>query len=476
MEFIVTHQTVEHFDGDCAVAFIVEGLAHQNADLQQLLEINQFDAKVGETLILNRVDGYKTKRVLAVGIGELPVTDKSYLKSLKAIYSALASAKAKNVVFPGIDIENRDESWVHLTTARVLQNAIYQIDKVNSDDSTEKNTLEAVSIYSENSDSSNVLKGVAIANGMALTRSLGDLPSNICTPSHLAETAKSLAQSYNLKYEILEESDMQSMGMNSLLSVSKGSNEPGKLISISYNGAGDEKPIVLVGKGVTFDSGGISLKPGAKMDEMKFDMCGAASVLGVMRAVAEMKLPVNLTVVVPTVENMPAHNASKPGDVVKSMSGQTIEILNTDAEGRLILCDALTYCEKFDPKVVIDIATLTGAVIIALGKHHSGLMANDQSLADDLKEAGSDAMDTVWQLPLDDEYDELLKSNFADMANIGGREAGTVTAACFLARFTKDYRWAHIDIAGTAWIGGSKKGATGRPVPLLTEYIMKQIR
>ena len=476
MEFLVTHQTDEHFDGDFAVAFIVEGLAHQNTDLQQLLEINQFDAKVGETLILNRVDGYKTKRVLAVGIGELPVTDKSYLKSLKAIYSALASAKAKNVVFPGIDIENRDESWVHLTTARVLQNAIYQIDKVNSDDSTEKNTLEAVSIYSENSDSSNVLKGVAIANGMALTRSLGDLPSNICTPSHLAETAKSLAQSYNLKYEILEESDMQSMGMNSLLSVSKGSNEPGKLISISYNSVGDEKPIVLVGKGVTFDSGGISLKPGAKMDEMKFDMCGAASVLGVMRAVAEMKLPVNLTVVVPTVENMPAHNASKPGDVVKSMSGQTIEILNTDAEGRLILCDALTYCEKFDPKVVIDIATLTGAVIIALGKHHSGLMANDQSLADDLKEAGSDAMDTVWQLPLDDEYDELLKSNFADMANIGGREAGTVTAACFLARFTKDYRWAHIDIAGTAWIGGSKKGATGRPVPLLTEYIMKQIR
>jgi leucyl aminopeptidase len=476
MEFLVTHQTVEHFDGDYAVAFIVEGLAHQNSDLQQLLEINQFDAKVGETLILNRVDGYKTKRVLAAGIGESPVTDKSYLKILKAIYSALVSTKAKNVVFPGIEIENRDESWIQLTTARVLQNAIYQIDKVNSDDSTAKNTLEAVSIYSENSDSSNVLKGVAVANGMALTRSLGDLPSNICTPSHLAETAKSLAQSYHLKYEILEESDMQSMGMNSLLSVSKGSNEPGKLISISYNSAGDEKPIVLVGKGVTFDSGGISLKPGAKMDEMKFDMCGAASVLGVMRAVAEMKLPVNLTVVVPTVENMPAHNASKPGDVVKSMSGQTIEILNTDAEGRLILCDALTYCEKFDPKVVVDIATLTGAVIIALGKHHSGLMANDQSLADDLKEAGSDAMDTVWQLPLDDEYDELLKSNFADMANIGGREAGTVTAACFLARFTKDYRWAHIDIAGTAWIGGSKKGATGRPVPLLTEYIMKQIR
>ncbi len=267
---------------------------------------------------------------------------------------------------------------------------------------------------------------------------------------------------------------MEGLGMHSLLSVSKGSSEPGKLISLSYKNAGEDQPVVLVGKGVTFDSGGISLKPGAKMDEMKFDMCGAASVLGVIKAVAEMKLKVNLTVVVPTVENMPAHDASKPGDVVKSMSGQTVEILNTDAEGRLILCDALTYCSKFSPKVVIDIATLTGAVIIALGKHHSGLMSNNQSLADDLKEAGIDAMDTAWQLPLDEEYDELLKSNFADMANIGGREAGTVTAACFLARFTKDYRWAHLDIAGTAWIGGSKKGATGRPVPLLTEYIMRQ--
>ena len=204
-------------------------------------------------------------------------------------------------------------------------------------------------------------------------------------------------------------------------------------------------------------------------------MCGAASVLGVMRAVAEMNLKVNLTVVVPTVENMPSHDASKPGDVVKSMSGQTVEILNTDAEGRLILCDALTYCEKFSPKVVIDIATLTGAVIVALGKHHSGLMANDQDLADDLKKAGGDAMDTVWQLPLDEEYDELLKSNFADMANIGSGGAGTVTAACFLSRFTKDYRWAHLDIAGTAWLRGSKKGATGRPVALLTQYIMEQI-
>ena len=263
--------------------------------------------------------------------------------------------------------------------------------------------------------------------------------------------------------------------MNSLLSVSLGSSQPAKLISLNYSNGGKEDPIVLVGKGVTFDSGGISLKPGSGMDEMKYDMCGAASVLGTMSAVAEMGLKVNLTVVVPTVENMPAHNASRPGDVVKSMSGQTIEILNTDAEGRLILCDALTYCEKFNPKVVIDVATLTGAVIVALGKHHSGVMSNDQNLADSLKASGISAMDTVWQLPLDDEYDELLKSNFADMANIGGREAGTVTAACFLARYTKNYSWAHIDIAGTAWLGGSKKGATGRPVPLLTQYVMDQV-
>ena len=388
----------------------------------------------------------------------------------------MADLKVKNVVIPRIQVDSRDESWVQLTIARVLKNASYQIEKVGVVEEKNDVILEAVNIYSESNGATEISKGVAIANGMALTRKLGDLPPNICTPSYIAETAKSLATSYKLECEVLEESDMEALGMNSLLSVSKGSSEPGKLISLSYTNDGNAEPIVLVGKGVTFDSGGISLKPGSGMDEMKFDMCGAASVLGTMRAIAEMQLKVNLTVVVPTVENMPAHNASKPGDVVKSMSGQTIEILNTDAEGRLILCDALTYCAKFNPKVVIDVATLTGAVIIALGKHHSGVMSNDQSLADDLKVSGSTAMDTVWQLPLDDEYDELLKSNFADMANIGGREAGTVTAACFLARYTKDYRWAHIDIAGTAWLGGSKKGATGRPVPLLTQYVMNQIK
>jgi len=387
----------------------------------------------------------------------------------------MSKSKVKNVVIPNIEVEGADEAWIQTTTARVLKNESYKVNKVGVEQKEIDIVLEAVNLFSNNNGASEIQKGVAIANGMALTRELGDLPSNICTPTYIADTAKSLAETYNLECEILEESDMESLGMNSLLSVSKGSSEPGKLISLRYSNAGNEAPIVLVGKGVTFDSGGISLKPGSGMDEMKFDMCGAASVLGTMKAIAEMNLKVNLTVVVPTVENMPAHNASKPGDVVKSMSGQTIEILNTDAEGRLILCDALTYCEKYKPKVVIDIATLTGAVIIALGKHHSGVMSNDQDLADALKMSGESAQDTVWQLPLDEEYDDLLKSNFADMANIGGREAGTVTAACFLARFTKKYSWAHIDIAGTAWLKGEKKGATGRPVPLLAQYIMDQV-
>jgi len=490
MDFFVTHQTADHYSGDCAVAFVFKDSVNESRILQALLELNRFDSSLGDSLMLSKVKGYKTKRVLALGLGESPLNEKSFLKglgesplneksflkALKSLSSAMADAKVKNVVIPRIQVDSRDESWVQLTIARVLKNASYQIEKVGAVKENNDVILEAVNIYSENNDATEINKGVAIANGMALTRKLGDLPSNICTPSYIAETAKSLASSYKLECEVLEESDMEALGMNSLLSVSKGSSEPGKLISLSYTNAGNAEPIVLVGKGVTFDSGGISLKPGSGMDEMKFDMCGAASVLGTMRAIAEMRLKVNLTVVVPTVENMPAHNASKPGDVVKSMSGQTIEILNTDAEGRLILCDALTYCAKFNPKVVIDVATLTGAVIIALGKHHSGLMSNDQSLADDLKVSGGSAMDTVWQLPLDDEYDELLKSNFADMANIGGREAGTVTAACFLARYTKDYRWAHIDIAGTAWLGGSKKGATGRPVPLLTQYVMNQIK
>ena len=475
MEFFVTHQAVDHYSGDCSVAFASKDKSNDNRIIQTYLDLHRFEPKLASTLMLGKVEGYKSKRVLVVGLGESPLTRKDFIKVLKSLSSAMGNAKVKNVVIPFIEVEDADEAWIQSSTARVLKNESYKVNKVGVQEESSDIVLEAVNLYSKNNGASEIQKGVAVANGMALTRELGDLPPNICTPTYLADAAKSLAKTYNLECEILEESEMESLGMNSLLSVSKGSSQPGKLISLSYSNNGNAAPIVLVGKGVTFDSGGISLKPGSGMDEMKYDMCGAASVLGTMSAIAEMNLKVNLIVVVPAVENMPAHNASRPGDVVKSMSGQTIEILNTDAEGRLILCDALTYCEKYKPKTVIDIATLTGAVIIALGKHHSGVMSNDQSLADALKISGEAAQDTVWQLPLDDEYDDLLKSNFADMANIGGREAGTVTAACFLARYTKKYSWAHIDIAGTAWLGGSKKGATGRPVPLLTQYIMDQV-
>ncbi|MGB0544910.1 MAG: leucyl aminopeptidase [Candidatus Pseudothioglobus sp.] len=475
MDFFVTHQAVDHYSGDCSVAFASKDKSNDNRIIQTYLDLHRFEPKLANTLMLGNVEGYKSRRVLVVGLGELPLTKKNFIKALKSLSSAMSNSKVKNVVIPSVEVEDADESWIQISIARVLKNESYKVNKVGVKEEKSDILLEAVNIYSKNNGASEIQKGVAIANGMALTRELGDLPPNICTPTYIADTAKSIAKTYGLECEILEESDMESLGMHSLLSVSKGSSQPGKLISLKYSNAGNDAPIVLVGKGVTFDSGGISLKPGSGMDEMKYDMCGAASVLGTMSAIAEMNLKVNLIVVVPAVENMPAHNASKPGDVVKSMSGQTIEILNTDAEGRLILCDALTYCEKYKPKTVIDIATLTGAVIIALGKHHSGVMSNDQDLADALKISGESAQDTVWQLPLDEEYDDQLKSNFADMANIGGREAGTVTAGCFLARYTKKYSWAHIDIAGTAWLGGSKKGATGRPVPLLTQYIMDQV-
>jgi len=445
-----------------------------DANIQQLIELNHFESKSGSTLLLNLVQGFKAKQVLVLGLGELPNNAKNYIKALTAASSILSSTKAKSTMIEQVNIEGFDENWRHRVSARVLKDAEYEIQQVGAQEQV--TSLENIAIQSTQTDAQAMLQGGSIASGMKLTRHLGDLPSNICTPTYLAQTAQDLSQEFNLDCEVLDEAEMSVLGMGSLLSVSKGSIEPPKLISLSYKGDGNAKPIVLVGKGVTFDSGGISLKPGAGMDEMKYDMCGAASVLGTMRAIAEIKPKLNLTIVVPAVENMPAHNASKPGDVVTSMSGQTIEILNTDAEGRLILCDALTYVEKFNPEVVIDTATLTGAVIVALGKHHCGLMANDQDLANDLISAGQQSLDTAWQLPLDDEYDELLKSNFADMGNIGGREAGTVTAACFLARYTKDYRWAHLDIAGTAWVSGAKKGATGRPVPLLTQYILDQAK
>ncbi len=314
---------------------------------------------------------------------------------------------------------------------------------------------------------------------MNLARLLGDLPPNVCTPTYLGKTARSLAKQFKtLKAEVLDQKKIEALKMGSFLSVARGSAEPPAFIVLRHTPAGaaarKAAPLVLVGKGITFDAGGISLKPGPGMDEMKFDMCGAASVLGTMRAVAELDLPREIIGIIPSCENLPSGTAIKPGDIVTSLSGRTIEILNTDAEGRLILCDALTYAERFKPAAVIDVATLTGACVIALGHVNSGLFTQDETLAADLLAAGRQALDPAWRLPLEDAYQDQLKSNFADMANIGGRPGGSITAACFLSRFTGKYPWAHLDIAGTAWHEGKKKGATGRPVPLLVSYLLGQ--
>jgi leucyl aminopeptidase len=318
--------------------------------------------------------------------------------------------------------------------------------------------------------------GHAIDSGTTLAKDLGNMPGNVCTPPYLANQATKLGRSHGLKVKILNEKEMGELGMGSLLSVSKGSREPAKLIVMEYFGAKNKKdsPHALVGKGLTFDAGGISLKPGPKMDEMKYDMCGAASVFGTMLAIAEMKLPINVVGVVPSSENLPDGLANKPGDVVTSMAGRTIEILNTDAEGRLILCDALTYTERFKPKSVIDIATLTGAVIVALGHQTAGVMGNDQEVVDAVLEAGEQSLDFAWQLPIKDTYKRQLKSDYADLANIGGPSAGTITAACFLSYFAENFKWAHLDIAGTAWGGAAGKRASGRAVPILTQYLLNQ--
>lgn len=391
--------------------------------------------------------------------------------------SVLSTPSAK--VLWVADALGNDAEWRAAIIARNTVTGAYQYKGTGKKPTPKK--LKSTVVWCPTKSAANATKkglnyGSAVGSGMNTARQLGNLPANICTPNYLASEAKKLAKGQaKLTTSIVKEAEMKALKMGSLLSVSAGSVEPGNLIVMNYKGTNSKtKPIVLVGKAVTFDTGGISLKPGRGMDEMKFDMCGGASVFGVMSTLLETELPINVIGIVPAVENMPAGNATKPGDVVTSMSGQTIEILNTDAEGRLILCDALTYAGRFKPDTVIDIATLTGAVIGALGKVTSGLLSNDDNLANDLLDSGTKSGDRAWRLPLWEEYDKQIKSNFADMANIGG-EAGTITAACFLSRFTKSYKWAHLDIAGTAWMSGPQKGATGRPVPMLMEYIRSKV-
>ena len=450
--------------------------------ISRIVKRGDISGKPGSSLLLPDVAGISADRVLLIGIGKPgALTAADYLKVVRTCGQSLNSHGIKNAISTllDVDIGQRDLAWRMQAHAEAVAKPAYRFSEHKSKPA--KAGLSRLSFWTGDDDQaaarSALVRARAAVNGIKLTRDLANRPGNVCTPSHLAESALGLAEQFSsLKTNVIEEAEMEEMGMGSLLSVSRGSRQPAKLITIEYAGGTDgEAPIVLVGKGVTFDSGGISIKPGPGMDEMKYDMCGAATVLGVMSAVAEMKAPINVVGIVPATENLPDGNASKPGDIVTSMSGQTIEILNTDAEGRLILCDALTYADRYSPGVVIDIATLTGACIVALGSHASGLMSNDDALADELLAAGERVGDRAWRLPLWDEYQTQIDSPFADMANVGGRPAGTVTAACFLSRFTKDYRWAHLDIAGTAWTSGKNKSASGRPVGLLLEYINSQI-
>jgi|LNFM01.1.fsa_nt_gb leucyl aminopeptidase len=448
--------------------------------LTRLVKRGDISGHLSETLMIPEAPGTGAERVLLVGCGKPDgIKAAEYLQLVQKVARTIADAGLKNAVscLSDTHVRDRDLGWKIRQTCSAFGGGAYRFDQMKSKPSKRAQfarlgLLVGAEEFAEAQQAANTAR--CLLSGMGLMKDLANLPGNHCPPSHLAETARDLGKAHkSLKVTVLERAEMEKLGMGSLLAVARGSVQAPKLVTLEYSGCPDKsRPIVLIGKGVTFDSGGISIKPGAAMDEMKYDMTGAASVLGVMKALAELSLPINVVGVIPAVENMPDGNAIKPGDVVTSMSGQTIEILNTDAEGRLILCDAMTYAARFEPEVVIDIATLTGACVIALGSHASGLLSNHDDLADELLAAGEKAGDRAWRLPLWDEYQKQLDSPFADMANVGGREAGTITAACFLSRFAKDYRWAHLDIAGTAWTSGKAKGATGRPLPLLMEFII----
>jgi leucyl aminopeptidase len=452
--------------------------------LANLVKSNDFNAKAGTVLRLFRVEGIAAERVLLIGCGTREQwSDKAYRRTVDTLAQHLLQGPAKHVCLDRLPlVPQRSASWHASQLARSLTASNYKYTQTKSKQKTSKNgemkrlTVLIAGDGNKTEVQEGLRQGKAIGKGMNTAKLLGDLPANLCTPSYMARQARKLANKQaNVTTRVLDEKQMDFHGMGALLSVSRGSDEAARLVAIEYQGTDkDQAPVVLVGKGVTFDSGGISLKPGAKMDEMKYDMCGAASVVGTLQAVIELGLKVNVVGLIACTENLPSGNATKPGDVITSMSGTTIEVLNTDAEGRLVLCDTLTYAARYQPSTVIDIATLTGACIVALGHHRSAVLSNHQALADALVTAGDSSGDNTWQLPLDDEYQKQLESNFADLANIGGPSAGTITAACFLARFAEDYHWAHLDIAGIAWRSGPKKGATGRPVPLLMEYLLSE--
>ena len=497
MQFICKAATLNQYKSDCAVIFVdpeaVLSTAAKEADtlcegaLTAAIKAGDLKAQTGASLWLYSPKGNAARILVIATHNKAAATKDSHLidnEGLRELTQSTAKALlTKDIAHASIQLDTL--TLVDSITAETLAHQLsYELEYATYRYTATKPShaplpaIKKVTFAHSDKDSIKLLKagtatGYATAKGVNVARELGNLPGNICTPTYLAQQAKKLATNCTtLTTKVLSEAEMEKLGMHSLLSVSAGSEQPAKLIVMEYKGKTTKAPNVLVGKGITFDTGGISLKPGSGMDEMKFDMCGAASVLGTFQALVEMKAKVHVIGVIAAAENMPNGNATKPGDVVTSMAGKTIEILNTDAEGRLVLCDALTYVERFKPKSVVDIATLTGACVIALGHHATGLYANQQTLADKLLKAGQATHDRAWQMPLWDEYGKQLKSNFADLANIGGRAGGSVTAACFLSEFTKAYPWAHLDIAGSAWHSGGKKGATGRPVALLLNYLL----
>ena len=493
MHFSVKTAAAETLATPCLVVGLFEGgklpAATQALDqashgyLSKLAKSGAIEGRAGRSLLLFDVPKLAAERLLLVGLGaEKDFTLRAYRKAMLKAARALNEAGIKDAVsaLSLLDVKDADGYWLARHAVECAEEANYRFDqfKGNTKDK-QKPTLQKLTLLTAKEQAKAAEEGVkvgsALAAGVALTKTLGNLPPNVCTPAYLAEEARRLAKGTKLKVSVLDEAQMKKLGMGALLAVARGSRQRPKLIVMEYRGgAKGQKPHVLVGKGITFDTGGISIKPSPAMDEMKFDMCGAASVFGTLKAVMTLGLKINVVGVVPSAENMPGGDASRPGDIVTTMSGQTVEILNTDAEGRLILCDALTYAERFQPASIVDIATLTGACVIALGNVVSGLFGNNERLIQAVRAAGEKADDRAWPMPLYDEYQDSLKSNFADFANVGGREAGAVTAACYLSRFTKNMNWAHLDIAGTAWRGGGEKGASGRPVPLLFQYLLDQ--
>ena len=455
-----------------------------NGYVSEIIRRGDMEGKLGSTLLLHNVRGTLADRVLLIGLGkERDFRDKEFRTAVRCAVTLLNETGSYEAVVYLTEekVKRREVAWRVEHAVIVAMESVYRFEQMKSEPAEVRRPLRKLTLsVPQRSDLSAgeaaTARGLAISHGMDLTRDLGNLPGNVCTPTYLAERAQELGRELaDVKVRVLERKEIEELGMGSFLSVTNGSEQPPRFIILEYDQAvRKQRPFVLVGKGITFDSGGISIKPALDMDQMKFDMCGAASVLGAFRAIAELKAKLNVVGLIPACENLPSGRATKPGDIVKSMSGQTIEILNTDAEGRLILADALTYAERYEPEAVVDIATLTGAMVVSLGHIACGVFSNNDALARALVAAGDDAYDRAWQMPLWEDYQEGLNSNFADFANVAGRAGGSITAACFLSRFAKKYDWAHLDIAGVAWKEGKEKGATGRPVPLLATWLLAQ--